>query len=143
MSESHSTIMVRVPGSPGDSGFHRESLGEDVRIKTEPGIEASAKERSSRTCEDEGSPDQQSFGRGFDDKKTNEEIDHSIWKINLDPLLSSLRGPPQISLFRAICWMKVQRQKPNHMPSSIRHQMSTRRKRPRIHTDWRDRRYKL
>ena len=68
MSDRHSTTMVRVPGSSGDSGFHRESLSEEVKIKTEPGIEASAKERSSRTCEDERSPDHQSFGRGFDDE---------------------------------------------------------------------------
>ena len=47
MSESHSTTIVRVPGSYGDSGFYPESLGEDIRIKTEPRIEASAKERSS------------------------------------------------------------------------------------------------
>ena len=32
-SDHHSTTMVRVPGSSGDSGFHRESLSDDVKIK--------------------------------------------------------------------------------------------------------------
>ena len=41
----HSTTMVRVPGSFGDLAFHRDSLGEDVKIKTEPGIGASEKEK--------------------------------------------------------------------------------------------------
>ena len=61
--------MVRVPESFGELGFHRESLSEEVNIKTEPGIEAQAEEGSSQTREDEGSPDLQSFWRGFDDKK--------------------------------------------------------------------------
>ena len=33
--------MVHVPGSSGDSGFHRESLSEEVKIKNKSGIEAS------------------------------------------------------------------------------------------------------
>ena len=65
--------MVRVPGSFGDSGFHRESLSEKVKINTEPGIEAPAAEGMLQTREDEGSPDRRSFGRGFDDKKIKEE----------------------------------------------------------------------
>ena len=88
MSDRHSTTMVRVPGSSGDSGFHRESLSEEVKIKTEPGIEASAKERSSRTCEDERSPDHQSFGRGFDDEKIKEED-------RLDDLEEKPQLPPE------------------------------------------------
>uniref|UniRef100_A0AAV1U0R8 Uncharacterized protein n=1 Tax=Peronospora matthiolae TaxID=2874970 RepID=A0AAV1U0R8_9STRA len=34
--------MVRVPESSEASGFYRESTGEDVKIKQEPGIEVSA-----------------------------------------------------------------------------------------------------
>ena len=85
----HSTTMVRVPGSSGDSGFHRESLGEDVRIKIEPGIEESAKEITPRTREDEGSPHQLCFGRGFDEKKTKEE-DRSIYPEE------KLQPPPEV-----------------------------------------------
>ena len=58
-----------MPGSSGDSGFHRESLSEEAKIKTEPGIEAPAKKGSAQTREDEGSLDRHSFGRGFDVKK--------------------------------------------------------------------------
>ena len=47
MNDHHFTTMVRVPGSSGDSGFHRESLSEDEKVKVEPGIEA---------YESEGSP---------------------------------------------------------------------------------------
>ena len=65
--------MVRVPGSSGDSGFHGESLSEEFKIKTEPGIEAPAKEGSAQTRDNEGSPDHQLFGRDFDDKKIKEE----------------------------------------------------------------------
>ena len=38
--DHHSTTMVRVPGSSGDAGFNREFLRKEVKIKTEPGIEA-------------------------------------------------------------------------------------------------------
>ena len=71
--DHHFTTMVRVPGSSGNSRFHRESLSEEFKIKTKPGIEAPAKEGSSQTREDEGSRDRQRFGRGFDDKKRKEE----------------------------------------------------------------------
>ena len=40
MNDRHSTTIVRVPGSSGDSGFHRESLGEDEKVKVVPGMEA-------------------------------------------------------------------------------------------------------
>ncbi|KAE9268156.1 hypothetical protein PR003_g31541 [Phytophthora rubi] len=40
--------MVRVPGSLGDSGFHRESA-EDVQVKKEPGEEASSEHGSTKT----------------------------------------------------------------------------------------------
>uniref|UniRef100_A0AAV1T2R3 Uncharacterized protein n=1 Tax=Peronospora matthiolae TaxID=2874970 RepID=A0AAV1T2R3_9STRA len=49
MSDRHSTTVVRVPGSSGDSGFHRESLSEDEKVKIEPGMEADEAEGSPRT----------------------------------------------------------------------------------------------
>uniref|UniRef100_A0AAV1TW90 Uncharacterized protein n=1 Tax=Peronospora matthiolae TaxID=2874970 RepID=A0AAV1TW90_9STRA len=67
--------MVRVPGSSGDSAFHRESRDEDVKIKTEPGIGVSAEFGSPQTREEKGSQDHHSFGRGYDDNKVKEE-DH-------------------------------------------------------------------
>ena len=45
--------MVRVPESFGDSGFHLESLSEEVKIKTNPGIDAPVKKSLSQTLEDE------------------------------------------------------------------------------------------
>ena len=51
-SDHHSTTMVRVPGSSGDSGIHRESLSEDVKLKTEPGMEVpKSKESPQRVSE--------------------------------------------------------------------------------------------
>ena len=84
--------MVRVPRSSGDSGFLRESLREDARIKIEPVIEASVKEISSQACEDEGFLDKQVLGGALMTRKQERKIDHSIWKKEPDPLLSSLRG---------------------------------------------------
>ncbi|GMF39336.1 unnamed protein product [Phytophthora fragariaefolia] len=57
--------MVRVPGSPGNSGFHRESNQDDVEIKLEPGIDAPAVSGSPQTQlrEEEGSTKGQSTGR--------------------------------------------------------------------------------
>jgi hypothetical protein len=64
--------MVRVPGSSGDSGFHREST-EDVKIKAEPGLKTSAEDGSPQTSlKEEGSTDRQSFGRNSDDVKKEE-----------------------------------------------------------------------
>ena len=99
--------MVRVPGSSSDSGLYRESLSEAVKIKTEPGIEAPAKKRSSQTREDEGSSDRQSFGRGFDDKKIMRKIGCTIWKKTPNSLLRFLRGPPRIALQTTICKIKL------------------------------------
>uniref|UniRef100_A0AAV1TG59 Uncharacterized protein n=1 Tax=Peronospora matthiolae TaxID=2874970 RepID=A0AAV1TG59_9STRA len=65
--------MVRVPGSSEASGFHRESTGEDVKMKQEPGIEVSATEGSTQTRRSTRSSDHQSFGRGSDEMKMKEE----------------------------------------------------------------------
>jgi hypothetical protein len=62
--------MVRVPGSSGDSVFHRESTEEDVKVKLEPGIEASAEDGSPLTLlDEEGSADRPSAGRSSVDVK--------------------------------------------------------------------------
>ncbi|CAI5701675.1 unnamed protein product [Peronospora effusa] len=65
--------MVRVPGSSGDSGFRRESLREDVTIKTEPGIEASEAKGLPQSHDRKGSPDRKSFKRGAYEKKNKEK----------------------------------------------------------------------
>ena len=65
--------MVRVPGSSEASGFHRESTGEDVKIKQEPGIEVSATEGSTQTRRSTRSSDHQSFGRDSDEMKIKEK----------------------------------------------------------------------
>ena len=65
--------MVRVLGTSGDSEFHRESLSEDVKIKTKPGMEASEAEGSLQTREVKGFLDHQGFGRGPDEAKLKEE----------------------------------------------------------------------
>ena len=70
--------MVRVPGSSGDSGVHGESLGEDIKIKTESGIEASEVEGSPQAREMKGSPKYQSFGRGSENTKVKKE-DRSLY----------------------------------------------------------------
>uniref|UniRef100_A0AAV1TJB3 Uncharacterized protein n=1 Tax=Peronospora matthiolae TaxID=2874970 RepID=A0AAV1TJB3_9STRA len=64
---------MRVPGSSEASGFHRESTGEDVKIKQEPGIEVSATKGSTQTRRSTRSSDHQSFGRGSDEMKMKEE----------------------------------------------------------------------
>ena len=89
--DHRSTTMVRVSGSSGDSGFHRESLGEDVSIKIEHGIEALKAEGSPHKREFGRSPDHQSFGRDFDDKKIKEE-DRAI------DLEESPQFPPEVPL---------------------------------------------
>ncbi|KAE8959269.1 hypothetical protein PF011_g30489 [Phytophthora fragariae] len=61
--------MVRVPGSSGDSGFHRESQ-EEVKVKIEQGDQASSDLGSTTTPLNEASPaDRQSSGRNSIDEK--------------------------------------------------------------------------
>ncbi|KAE8954242.1 hypothetical protein PR001_g32575 [Phytophthora rubi] len=67
--------MVRVPGSSGDSGFHRESTDqEETKVKAEPEIEASTEGESPSTPLNEaGFADRQSTGRSSDDVKKEED----------------------------------------------------------------------
>ncbi|KAE9065891.1 hypothetical protein PF007_g28688 [Phytophthora fragariae] len=61
--------MVRVPGSSGDSGFHRESQ-EEVKVKIEQGDQASSDLGSTTTPLNEARPaDRQSAGRNSIDGK--------------------------------------------------------------------------
>ena len=83
--------MVRVPGTSGDSGFPRESLGEDVNIIVEHGMEVSAAEGSPPTREHERFPDHQGTWRGLDELVIKEE-DRST-DLEEIPLL-----PPQVLL---------------------------------------------
>ena len=49
MSNRHSTTKVHVPGSFGKSGFHHEYRIEEVKIKMEPGMEATEAEGLAQT----------------------------------------------------------------------------------------------
>ncbi|KAE8960292.1 hypothetical protein PF011_g30147 [Phytophthora fragariae] len=68
--------MVRVPGSSGDSGFHRESQ-EEVKVKIEQGDQASSDLGSTTTPLNEARPaDRQSAGRNsIDGKETDPDPD--------------------------------------------------------------------
>ena len=67
----HSTIIVRVLGSLGDVGLYRESLGEDVKVKTKPVIAESEEEGSPQTRKMKESTDYQSLG-GSNNQKMKE-----------------------------------------------------------------------
>ena len=99
--------MVLVPGSSGDSRFHRESLSEDVKIKTEPGMETSKANESLQTHKSERYLVYQSSGRVSSDKKIEEENR----SLNLG---KSLRLPPEVpSISIADCVTKHDTQSEN------------------------------
>ncbi|EGZ21102.1 hypothetical protein PHYSODRAFT_396877, partial [Phytophthora sojae] len=65
--------LVRVPGSLGDSGFHRESV-EDAQVKKEPGEEASSDVGSTeKLLNKTRSADRQSARRTSGDLETDLE----------------------------------------------------------------------
>ncbi|WP_165836496.1 hypothetical protein, partial [Xanthomonas vasicola] len=80
---SHSTTMVRVPGSLGDAGYHRDSTQDnaDVKVKTEAEAEVKIKvEKEEVVVTTEGSSPpsclkkkgnavHQDLGRNFDDEE--------------------------------------------------------------------------
>ncbi|OWZ13696.1 hypothetical protein PHMEG_00012923 [Phytophthora megakarya] len=80
--------MVRVPGSSGDSGFHRESQ-EEVQVKTEQGNEASSDARSTTTSLNARCADRQSAGKY--------SVDGSEADLDPDPDLEEKPHPPQVS----------------------------------------------
>ncbi|GMF35655.1 unnamed protein product [Phytophthora fragariaefolia] len=67
--------MVRVPGSSGDSGFHRESTSqEEFKVNAESEIEASTEGESPSTpLIEAGFADRLSAGRSFGDVKKEED----------------------------------------------------------------------
>ncbi|KAE9295909.1 hypothetical protein PR003_g23890 [Phytophthora rubi] len=79
--------MVRVPGSSGESGFHRESQ-EEVKVKIEQGDQASSDLGSTTTTRNEARPaDRQSAGRNsIDGKEADPDPD----------LEDKLQPPPQV-----------------------------------------------
>ncbi|POM64989.1 Hypothetical protein PHPALM_19399 [Phytophthora palmivora] len=80
--------MVRVPGSVGDSGFHRESQ-EDVQVKVEQGEQASSDLGSTMMPLNESrSGDQQSARRNSDDGREGD--------LDPDPDLEDKPLPPQV-----------------------------------------------
>ena len=84
-SDRHSTTMVHVLGSSGDSGFHREFYGENVEIKTEPGIKAPEAEVWLAASETKGSADNKSLVGALVTRNSKSNIYRSIWKRNLAP----------------------------------------------------------
>ena len=71
--EPRYTTIQRWACPDSNQGFHRESLIEDVKIKTEPGMEPSEAKGSPQPSDVKRSPDYQGLERGFDDEKFKEE----------------------------------------------------------------------
>ncbi|OWY98631.1 hypothetical protein PHMEG_00030556 [Phytophthora megakarya] len=80
--------MSRLPGSSGDSGFHRESQVE-VQVKTEQGNEMSSDARSTMTSLKAKSADPQSARRN--------SVDGSEADLDLDPDLEEKPHPQNVS----------------------------------------------
>ncbi|OWZ04394.1 hypothetical protein PHMEG_00023714 [Phytophthora megakarya] len=80
--------MVRVPGSSGDSGFHRESQ-EEIQVKTEQGNEMSSDARSTTVSLNARSTDRQSGRRN--------SVDGSKADLDPDPDLEEKPHPEQVS----------------------------------------------
>ncbi|OWZ11646.1 hypothetical protein PHMEG_00015308 [Phytophthora megakarya] len=81
--------MVRVPGSFGDSGFHRESQ-EEVQVETEEGNEMSSDARPTTTSLKARSADQQSARRN--------SVNGIEADLDPDPDLEEKPHPPQDSV---------------------------------------------
>ncbi|OWZ16405.1 hypothetical protein PHMEG_0009813 [Phytophthora megakarya] len=90
--------MTRVPGSSGDSGFHRESQ-EEVQVKTEQGNEMSSYARSTTTLLNARSADRQSARK---DSVEVRPIRIPIWKRNL-----ILHKSPTWGLLRILTRVKI------------------------------------
>uniref|UniRef100_H3H9S9 Uncharacterized protein n=1 Tax=Phytophthora ramorum TaxID=164328 RepID=H3H9S9_PHYRM len=85
--------MVRVPGSFGDSqGFHRESIEEDVKIKTEPGNESSTEDGSPPTALKAPVSSDRPFGDPADHDANRDPPDESLTVKTEGP--SSKTTPP-------------------------------------------------
>ncbi|OWY92013.1 hypothetical protein PHMEG_00039148, partial [Phytophthora megakarya] len=80
--------MVRVPGSSGDSGFHRESQ-EDGQVKIEQGIEMSSDPGSTTTSLNARSANRQSARRN--------SVDGNEDDLDPDPDLEEKPHPPRVS----------------------------------------------
>ncbi|GMF56555.1 unnamed protein product [Phytophthora fragariaefolia] len=91
--------MVRVPGSLGDSGFHRDSPQEDTQSEFRQGNEASTNIGSPTTpLNQDRSAEQQSFGRSSTDGTEEGPV------IDLE---DKPRPPTQVPSGTPWDWMKI------------------------------------
>ena len=72
--------MVRTPEFSDDSGFHREFLKKDIKVKVEPRIGAPVEDGSPQMCEGERIPDFMSFGMDFDEESIKDQDQDINWK---------------------------------------------------------------
>ncbi|OWZ05567.1 hypothetical protein PHMEG_00022327 [Phytophthora megakarya] len=85
--------MGRLPGSSGDSGFHRESQ-EEVQVKTEQGNEMSSNAGSTTTSLNARSADRQNTRRNA--------VEGSEADLDPDPDLEVKLRPPQVWCSKAL-----------------------------------------